>query len=407
MRPEAPAAVRVPGARTDEDGGLVALPPVRALLAALAALALTRWRAVSVGIFLASVGVFALIAATVSDLDWDLLAYTAVVLEDTARTPEALHEATYAALRTSASDEQWWQLVTAYPFRADMARNAEDFVSMLGMYRVKVGYVFMLEQFGAQTDPVQAARSVNALAVALIGAAVLGYFLAAGAAGALAPMAFVLLACNYLGMAIAPQPDAMAGGLALAAILLVASQRPLLALPFLFAALLVRTDNIIVIFGLMCAALAYGTMRWAMAAAFAVALAFVAFGLEDAGHPGWWPHVYFSVIGIQDSMTDFSPGFDLALYLETLAAHAAMVFRNNTWGALLVLTLFGWALLAVRRIPVGVGGRVAILACVLAAFGKFVVFPLSLDRIYFAQAIGAAAVVLAASRVTLAPPSRG
>ena len=101
-----PEALLLPAVRSelrpDENGGLVAFPPVRSVLGRVATFARARWHALSAAIFVAAVAAVALIAATVSDLNWDLLAYTAVVFEDTIDTPEALHAASFGAVHLAA-----------------------------------------------------------------------------------------------------------------------------------------------------------------------------------------------------------------------------------------------------------------------------------------------------------------
>lgn len=384
--------------------GLVGVGAVDGLLRTLATLARRRWRALAVAIFVTITGLVTAIAATTSDLNWDILAYTAIIYEDETESAEELHTLAYDMIRPHADERQWHHLIKGYWYFERMSENPDGFVSQFGMYRVKAFYIEVLALLSNAMDTVTAAKVINAFAIALAALAVFLYMRKEGALDALPIMAAAMLAAGYITAAVSPQPDALAIGISLSGMLLFAGGRPWLAVPVLILAATTRPDNAIVLFAVLLASLAYGYGRLPALVGFAAGMATVLLVTSDADHPGWWAHFYFSVIAQQEYMDSFDPPFEPLLYLRILVEHAALAFYGNAWAAVMMLVLCAWAVMAARGTRIPTPGKTILLAAILAVLGKFVVFPLSLDRIYFAQTIAAVTVLVAAARPTIALP---
>lgn len=387
-------------------GGLAAFGPVDRLLTAIAHAVRRRWNAVAIALFAAFALAVTAIGATVTDYNWDILPYAAVAHEGEVEGAEALHAKAYAEIRAHADDRSWHQLVKGYAFREAIADDPEAFVSQLGMYRVKVVYTALLSALSKVMNTVTAAMLINAVGAVILTGAVFLYMRREGAAGALPFAIAVMLVSGTVTTVVGPMPDTLAAALAVAGVLLFASGRPWLAGAILILAALTRTDNVIVMFALVLTSVVYGTGRIAAVVTFAAGLAAVLFATQGAGHPGWWPHFYHSVVALQVDMRGFAPAFDPLLYAKTLIEQAAVSFYGNTWAGLIALIALTWGVLAVRGLPMSAPARAALLAAILAVLGKFVVFPLPVDRVYYAQSIAAAVILLAAARPTLALPTK-
>ena len=84
---------------------------------------------------------FLIIGIAKLDWDWDVLAYVAETLEKQPRaTADSVHRDTYDLVRSRVSNDEWRMLTMANDYRVEQAQNANAFMSMLGMYRIKLGY---------------------------------------------------------------------------------------------------------------------------------------------------------------------------------------------------------------------------------------------------------------------------
>ncbi|ORE95365.1 hypothetical protein ATO13_00865 [Stappia sp. 22II-S9-Z10] len=382
------------------------IPVVRTLLVTLARLARRYWNALAVLIFAALFAATALAAVFVPRIDFDLLAYTAAVLEEDGQSAEDLHAAAYAAVQARSPERAWFDLRLSSPYRQAMWEDPAAFVSQLGMYRVKAGYNWLLGTVMQVTDPVRAAALINAGAVALIGVSVLAFMATGGAVGALPFAGFALMVAGLFSVCLSTQPDAISSVPTIAGLLILSRGRFALAAAVLALGVLLRADKLIVLFALLLASLYFGRGRIAAAAGFAAGCALAAVASAGADYPGWWPHLWFSVIELQVDMTDFAPPFSVGVYLSTLVEQVGASLDFGRWIPIAGLVMLGWARLAVCGPALPTPVHMAMVVIALSIFGKFIVFPLPPDRIYFALVGAAAVILIAAARPTLSLPRR-
>ena len=135
-------------------------------------------------------------------------------------------------------------------------------------------------------------------------------------------------------------------------------------------------------------------MLLALAAGFGVAI----FISKAGEHPGWWPHFYFSMVQIQNSMAGFNPPFTLQSFAHGYARGLIVAFQHNDWISLLAILSLGWALLAKAGKITHPRAHALAFMLSIATLGKFASFPLPDDRFYFVFIAGFAVVLLAAWR---------
>ena len=204
-----------------------------------------------------------------------------------------------------------------------MANDAAAFHSMLPMYRVKFLYAEILAGLSKVMPPVAAMSAVQVFSTLLFGAIVLLWLRSAGAL-ALAPVAAaVLIVAEFAYAARSNAPDMLCSALLLGGLYAHTRQRQVASAILLFLAVLVRPDN--VIFVGVFAVLLLAFRQWSPGALAAAVASFAAyFAISHwAGHPGWWPHLYFSSVQQQMNMDGFDPAFSVVLYAKALPAVGA------------------------------------------------------------------------------------
>ncbi|HHZ09150.1 MAG TPA: hypothetical protein GX405_10285 [Rhizobiales bacterium] len=327
-----------------------------------------------------------LTAATVvvlPDANWDMLPYLAVAEEGTYPDPQALHDYVYGTVKAAVSESDWRALTDdGGGYRSHMAANAADFHSQLVMYRVKFVYAELLSAMSKVMSPVAAMQAIQVFSVLLFGAVTL-LWLARQRLLALAPLAAgVLMALEFGAAARANSPDLLCAAVMLGALLAYVERREVPAAILLTLTVAIRPDNI-VFAGVLFVLTATFRVRSAgvIAGFLASAIVYVAVS-RWAGHPGWWPHLYFSSIEQQLNMDGFDPAFSVAAYAKAFVNAAVRAVGFNTWVGVAVLALGGW--LAASRAGFGLDRRTGILfaALVLAVLAKFAVFPIHDTRIY-------------------------
>lgn len=318
--------------------------------------------------------------------NWDMLPYLAVAEESTYPDPQALHDFAYGAVRAGVSESDYRALVDdGGGFRSHMAQNAADFHSMLGMYRVKFLYAEVLSTLSTVMSPVNAMHAVSVFSVLLFGFVTL-LWLRSERALALAPVAgAVLIVANFGDAARVSTPDVLCAAIFLASLFAHVRGREALTAILLFLAFMVRPDNIVFLAVLAVLVVAFRQRSWGAIAGFAVSLVAYFVISRWAGHPGWWPHLWFSTIEQKTNMVGFEPPFSVAAYLTAFAKSFVLAIGWNTWVGVCALALAGC--FALRRVGVRLDRRAGILfaALVLAVLAKFSVFPIHDTRIYLPQ----------------------
>ncbi|MGE0280979.1 MAG: hypothetical protein AB7P20_10270 [Rhizobiaceae bacterium] len=326
----------------------------------------------------------AAIVLTRPDANWDMLAYLAVAEESTISDPQQLHAYAYDTVRTGVSADEYRLLVDdGGGFRSHMAANAKDFVSLLPMYRVKFFYAELLSAMSSVMSPVMAMRVVSVVSVLLFGAGVLLWLRAAGAL-AMAPLfAGLLMMTEFGSLARASTPDLLCTAFMLGGLLAYIQKKELWAAPLLFLAFLVRPDSIIPLTVMAVMLVVYRVNSMGVLAGFAASLlAYFAISAWS-GHPGWWPHLYFSSIEQVRNMDGFEPAFSIMLYAKAFVRSAVFALWHNTWLGAVVVAAGLW--FALHRAGFWLERRAGVLfaATVLGLAAKFVAFPIHDTRIYF------------------------
>jgi hypothetical protein len=327
-------------------------------------------------------------AIVLPDTNWDMLPYIAVAEEGNFPNPQALHDYAYGVVKSGVSAGDYLALTDdGGGYRTRMASDAAAFHSMLPMYRVKFLYAETLSALNHVMSPVAAMRAVQAVSALLFGAVMLLWMRSAGAL-ALAPiMAAALMVAEFPYAARSNTPDMLCSALLLGGLYAYMRQRQAATAILLLLAVLVRPDN--VIFVGVFAVLLIAFRQWnagVVAGALASFAAYFAIS-HWAGHPGWWPHLYFSSVEQQMNMDGFDPAFSVVLYAKAFVNAVVRSLTFNTWVGVAVLALAGWY--ATDRAGFKLDRRAGILfaALVLAALAKFVVFPIHDNRIYFPNLI--------------------
>lgn len=318
------------------------------------------------------------------DINWDMLPYLAVAEEGRIPDPQALHDYAYATVQAGVSEGEYRALVDdGGGFRSHMAENAADFHSLLGMYRVKFLYAETVSALSHVMSPVEAMRAVSVLSVLLFGIVALLWLRAEGAL-ALAPVLIAILNVGeFAYIARASTPDLLCAALLLGGSLAYVRGREAACAALLFLAFLARPDNIVFLAVFAVLLIAFRQKSWGVLAGFGASLAAYFAISHWAGHPGWWPHLWFSSIEQHYNMNGFEPPFSVAAYLKAFAASVLRAVDFNTWVGVAVLTLAGWYAASLAGFRLERRGGILFAALVLGVLAKFAVFPIHDGRIYF------------------------
>jgi len=326
----------------------------------------------------------AAIAIVRPDANWDMLAYLAVAEEGSFSDPAQLHAYAYDTVKAGVSADEYRLLTDdGGGFRSHMAANGKDFVSLLPMYRVKFFYAELLSTMSTVMPPVTAMRVVSAVSVILFGAGILLWLRVAGAL-AIAPLFAGLLMMTEFGpTARASSPDLLCAAFMMGGLLAYVQKKEVWAAPLLFLAFLVRPDSIIPLTVLAVMLVAYRVKSVGVLIGFAASLAAYFAISAWSGHPGWWPHLYFSSIEQQLNMDGFDPAFSVMLYAKAFARTVVFSLWYNSWLGAVIVAVGLW--LALQRAGYSLERRAGVLfaATILGLAAKFIAFPIHDTRIYF------------------------
>lgn len=316
------------------------------------------------------------------DYNWDMVAYVATALEDRVEDPVELHAQTWAEIAPGAREAQLYHLQAGNPYNLHQYENPVDFQSQLSMYRVKIAYIALirlLEPLGGLAMASLLLSVIPAIGIGLLSLYWLGRTQAMQASVVVAPL---LVMADFSHMTTAVSPDMLLSLISLGAVLLLLQGRELPAYALLFASVLVRPDNIVLIFALLITAVLFRWRFLPLLATFIASLAACIYIQDAGGHPGWWAHFYFSCVRIQHTMIGFAPDFALIDFLKGYARGVVVSLMDNDWPGMLLLLMAGWALLA-RAGKMTARSNAIVFALSIGLLGKFVSFPLPDDRFYF------------------------
>jgi hypothetical protein len=258
---------------------------------------------------------------------------------------------------------------------------------MLPMYRVKFLYAEILSGLSRTMSPVAAMHAVQVFSTLLFGAIVLLWLRSAGAL-ALAPLVgAALIVGEFAYVARSNSPDMLASALLLGGLYAHMRRRETATAVLLVLAVMARPDNVILVGVLAVLSLAF--RQWTAGVLAGAVVSFAAYFAISrwAGHPGWWPHLYFSSIEQQMNMDGFDPAFSITLYAKAFVNAVIRSLTFNTWVGVAVLALAGWYLTDRAGFRLDRRAGIVFAALVLAVLAKFVVFPIHDNRIYFPSLI--------------------
>lgn len=366
---------------TDLVSGLVGRLAVRPLLDRLAALLLVLTIVGTAG--------YAMVRP---DYNWDMVAYVATALENRIKDPDELHARTWAEIEPGARVAQLYHIQAGNPYNLHQYENPVDFQSQLSMYRVKVAYVALMRAMEPVFGLAMASLLLSVLPAIGVGLVCLFWLWQRQALQSAVFVAPLLVLADFSHMTTAVSPDMLLSLISIAAILLLLKGRELPAYLLLFASVLIRPDNIILIFALLITAALFRWRFLPMLATFVASFAACIYIQKVGGHPGWWAHFYFSCVKIQNSMIGFAPDFALIDFAKGYARGVVVSLMDNDWPGLLAILTAGWALLA-RTGKMSPRSNAIVFAMIIGALGKFASFPLPDDRFYFVFIAGLALVL--------------
>lgn len=348
------------------------------------------------GLFILFLAVVFLLGIVKPEYNWDMAAYMAAALQNPATGASDLHGQIWSLLQANASEAQFYKLTASNPYNVHNYQNPEAFVSMLPMYDVKIAYIVALNGLSGFVGIVNAAIWITALSSLAVGAICLNWARREGFLQATPLLACVMLLCGFFYMSRIATPDLMLAAFFLAGCDRFTRRQDWLATAAFFAAFLVRPDNIIFMFALLLAAIAFRRSLLPAFAGFSASVITYLWITSGNDHPGWWAHFYFSCVEIQNTMIGFDPNFSFSAYFQGLARGAMVSLKDNNWPMVLAVLLMGWALLAKVGKKTSPEGTMLILAIILCIGGKFITFPLPDDRTYMALLVAFSIIVFEA-----------
>ncbi|HTV70262.1 MAG TPA: hypothetical protein VMF90_17175, partial [Rhizobiaceae bacterium] len=185
------------------------------------------------------------------DYNWDMVAYIATALEDRHGDPAALHAETWSLISEGAREAQLYHLQYGNPYNRHQWENPADFQSQLSMYRVKVGYIWLLRALEPVTGLVNASLILAILPAFGLGAFFLYWLGRDGAIQGAVLLASVLALADYTHMTTAVTPDMLVALVSLAAIYFLAKGKDITGYALLFASVLFRPDNVVLVFAVL------------------------------------------------------------------------------------------------------------------------------------------------------------
>jgi hypothetical protein len=333
----------------------------------------------------AALALFMLMTAAVVHVypqaDWDMIAYTANILEGDIEDPVELHERTFGIVKENITPGEYLTLTQDRPYRIRQAEDPAAFSTMLGFYRLKLLYVETAKLLTKYMNPVEALRLISVGSVLAIGAVLL-VWLARNGALMHGPAVIALLVLSSFGATAGQQtPDLYTSVFLILAAFLYLEKQDLAAALALVAAFLVRPDHLAFIGVFFVFAALYGPGRWVMTSCFAVCFAIYIWLTRDATHPGWWVHMWFSHVEYVPTLEGFDPPFSIAVYLQMLVRNIVRSLINQTWLALLFAQVLFFAMV-INPSRLSERVRVLLYGVFTSICAKFVVFPHYDTRFY-------------------------
>ena len=334
-------------------------------------------------VFIVFICAILLLAALQPGYPYDYVPYLGATLEWLGADAAEAHRQAFASLQAIAPPDVFAAITTGDEYRLRQSTDPAAFASILPFYSIKIGYLGLLAGALEYGDPAGWAWVASLIAGLATGIVVLFWLHRYGATLFAPVLAALMLGAGFFELVRNPLPDVIAAPLLLLAALLWLRGGDWLWLLPLSLAFLFRPDTVIFALALMLAASLFG-QRALPAAIALVGLLAASFWLEGLfDHPGWWTHYWFSNVSIQPTLEGFSEPFSILAYLKGQARGVVQSITQTHWLMPAILTVVaGLASLRLQERPPN-RQLILYLACVLTVAGKFVLFPLPDDRLYF------------------------
>ncbi|TYC54126.1 hypothetical protein FMN50_13400 [Rhodobacterales bacterium] len=313
--------------------------------------------------------------------NWDMFAYTAVVLEPEVTDPAELHRDAYELVKDNIPPGEYLTLTQDRDYRIRQAQDPDAFMTMLGFYRLKLGYIETARALSHFMDPVNALRLISLLSAVGTGGVLLVWLARTGTL-MYGPLVVAMLILSAFGDAAQLiSPDLYATVFLLLAALCYLERLDIAAAVSLLAAFLIRPDHLAFIGVFFVFAAIYGPGRWSISACFAVCLGIYVVLTRDAHHPGWWIHLWFTHVEYVPTLKDFDPPFSVATYVQILVRSTVRSMMNQTWLAILFAEVLFFAR-CISPTRMAERSKVVLYSVFASICAKYLVFPHFETRFY-------------------------
>ncbi|MEM8751073.1 MAG: hypothetical protein AAGF28_12300 [Pseudomonadota bacterium] len=332
--------------------------------------------------FLGALLVLFAAAVVMPGYGYDLVPYMGAVFQANGLPAAQVHEQAWSTMRGFAPPEIYAGLANGDDYRKAQSGTPAAFESVLPLYSVKLGYIWLLQAGSSFTTLPKFAVFASHIAGFAMGLTAL-FWMARRRILHAAPIIFaVLMLGNYFELLRNAGPDIIASAFILIGLWLWSSSRDWAAMAVFLIACLFRPDTFVLLIALTMAG-ALLKQRWfpALVSTF-VALAVSVAIAKSVGHPGWWTHYYFSNVTIQNTLVGFAPSFEIIGWAKGMARGIWMSLTEFNWPYMLIASLGMVIALAQSGKTFSATQTAMILAMVLTVGGKFLLFPLPDERLY-------------------------
>lgn len=336
---------------------------------------------IGAAVLLVFVGMTAAVVHVYPLSNWDMFAYTAVVLEPGTADPAELHREAYALVKDNVSPGEYLTLTEDREYRTRQADDPDAFMTMLGFYRLKLGYIETARVLAEFMDPVKALRLISLLSAVATGGVLLTWLARTGTLMYGPVVVALLILSAYGDAAQLLSPDLYATVFLVLMALFYVERLDIPAALCAIAAFLIRPDHLAFIGVFFVFAAIYGPGRWTMSACFAVCLALYVWLTRGAHHPGWWVHLWFTHVEYVPTLKDFHPPFSVGTYLQIMVRSTVRSMMGQNWLAVLfVQVLFFAKCIAPSKLEER--AKVLLYAVFASICAKYIVFPHFETRFY-------------------------
>ena len=315
--------------------------------------------------------------------NWDSLAYSYAVHINEGLSIEDAHALTYQTLKQEVSNGLYEDLCCSSKYRMAQFENPDNLDSMMPMYALKPGYIFLIKQTKEtfQVSEFQAMNYISLISILLITALIFFSFFQLSSFAQLLWIPLVFLGeLLFLGKLMTP--DAISALLILLGTIGLLHKRYVFGYIVLGLSLLFRLDLIVAIglLGLLPAIDKKYFFALANSAIYLFAYFIISYSSD---HVGWWPHFYTSLVSTQVNMSEFDPDFSLSKYLEILYGNFMWVLNDNRyikWFAMSFSLLLASVILYSQKKHTYL--NIIGITLGIAIFIKFILFPKVDSRVY-------------------------